>query len=304
MKSVKSIKEVSEVKEVIETGLEKICSELVSLQRQRTVIIKSRNMQSNRLQAIVAGALGYNSHQEKNDREKYMKLASDKIKAISRGECRDFPLYNIVRTTMIGITAFNDHKDELEDSMIKTAKTLPIASWVEEEEQRGFGYLSLATIIGETGNLFNYETPSRMWKRFGMCPKEFNGQTLMGSTWRMGKFGKLPASEWEEFGYSPRRRSIAYLVGESMVKCNGTGPYRKCYDEQKEYAVKHRLEWIKCKCLGTGKVSGKNCTECLGKGMKMLRCHRHAMMMATKMIMLSLWCRWWGKEMVIKKASD
>jgi hypothetical protein len=40
----------------------------------------------------------------------------------------------------------------------------------------------------------------------------------MGATWRYK--GGLPAEEWTAFGYSPRRRSIAYLIGANLLRGN------------------------------------------------------------------------------------
>ena len=44
----------------------------------------------------------------------------------------------------------------------------------------------------------------------------------MGASWRACK--KLPKIEWEKYHYSPRRRSIAYLVSEALVKQNKIVP--------------------------------------------------------------------------------
>ena len=43
----------------------------------------------------------------------------------------------------------------------------------------------------------------------------------MGATWKSK--GGLSAAEWEEFGYSPRRRSVAFVFGENLVKLNFVG---------------------------------------------------------------------------------
>ena len=85
-------------------------------------------------------------------------------------------------------------------------------------------------------------------------------------------------------GYSPRRRSIAYLIGEGLVKQNfvsggqgdgrlesesgSAGPYRSRYDQKKaEFAEKH-------------------------PDYKPLRCHLHGMLLATKLLLKNLWIEW------------
>jgi hypothetical protein len=272
-----------------------LAAELQRLQRERAVVLKSRNMQSNRLQAIVAGTLGYHSGMDAGERLKMFAEAAAVIKAVAEGT-GESTLKAVIETTLIGIDAFNSLKGGLEKEMERVARQLPVAAWVARPEQRGFGMLFLAIVVGECGDLGNYANPAKVWKRMGCAPHQFNGKTAMGATWKAGKEGKLPAAEWEAFGYSPRRRSIAYLIGEGIVKQNGEGPYRARYDEAKRLAEENRPEWTACKCGGTGKsAKGKKCPECSGRGKKLLRCHRHGMLLATKMLLKELWCEWNGR---------
>jgi hypothetical protein len=255
--------------------------ELQCLQRQRAVVLKSRNMQANRLQALVAGTLGYEINMAEADRKKKFTEAAGVIKKVAAGEEADTPMRAIIEVTLVGIDAFNELKLALEKEMVKAVKALPVIEWVERAEQRGFGPLFLAILIGETGDLMGYENPAKVWRRMGCAPWTFDPDpasgkgplTLMGATWRTGKYGKLPKEEWEAFGYSPRRRSISYLIGEGIVKQNGEGPYRRHYDTVKVIAKANHPDWSD------------------------LRCHRHAMLLATKRLMLNLWVEWhrlWG----------
>lgn len=261
-----------------------IVAELQALQRQRAVIIKSRNMQANRLQALVAGTLGYHSGMPEKERTKKFTEASALIKEISKGGGQECPFFNIVLVTLIGIDAFNEMKVELEKKMVGYAKQLPVAKWVEAQEQRGFGtttLLSLAIVIGECGDLANYANPGKVWRRMGCAPHTFGDRTAMGATWKSGKEGKLPATEWEQFGYSPRRRSIAYLIGEGLMKQNlisegdgddkrviWKGPYRERYETGRAvFAEKHP------------DYSPK-------------RCQLHGMLLATKLLLKNLWIEW------------
>lgn len=266
-----------------------ISSELQCLQRQRAIILKSRNMQANRLQAVVAGTIGYSSGMPEKERAAKFVESTKLIESVAEGTV-EHPLELVIKATLSGITAFNELKDGLEKEMLKLVKTLPVAKWVEQQNQRGFGLLFLAIVVGETGDLSNYSNPSKLWRRLGCSPWTFGGKTLMGATWRSGKEGKLPAAEWEAFGYSPRRRSISYLIGEGIVKQN-TLPgkvvkvvhkgeeweekapgkpleYRLRYDEFKERAAKEHPDWTP------------------------LRCHRHSMLVATKRLLRNLWRAW------------
>jgi len=279
-----------------------ISSDLQALQRQRAITIKSRVMQANRLQAVVAGTLGYSSGMAEKDRLKKFAEASALIKAVAAGKA-DSPLKIVILTTLIGIDAFDRMQADLEKAMVKQAKRLPVAAWVKAPQQRGFGLLFLAIVVGECGDLANYANPGKLWRRLGCAPWSFGDRTAMGATWRAGKEGKLPAEEWARYGYSPRRRSIAYLIGEGIVKQNtvagvmsidpdcwraghgandgaggdpvgetdtitAPGPYRLRYDEAKAAARVAHPDWPP------------------------LRCHRHAMLLATKRLLRELWVAW------------
>ncbi len=285
-------------------ALAPLCSELQALQRQRVIYIKSRIMVANRLQALVAGTIGYHSGMNEKDRRKVFSEAGSLIKQIEKGEIASL-LHGLVLTHLAGIREFERVQGEIEKSMVKLAKQLPVVSWVQTKEQRGFGVLFLAIVIGETGDLFDYANPGKVWRRLGCAPWTFDGQTRMGATWKGGKEGKLPASEWESFGYSPRRRSIAYLIGEGMVKQNfvtgngeleaetelqGASPsYKKVVgagDRSDEtdiaFAGPYRLRYDETKVLF--KQNHPDYSP--------LRCHRHGMLLATKLLLKNLWIEW------------
>ena len=109
-----------------------------------------------------------------------------------------------------------DQRSDCEKQMKKMAKELPVWSWVKEI--RGFGELSLAGIIGETGDLNNYSTPSKLWKRLGLAV--ING----------GRQRKVAGVEALEHGYAPQRRSLVWNLGDTMIK----GVIRKVNDDDGE----------------------------------------------------------------------
>src|SRR5262249_44139760 len=135
----------------------------------------------------------------------------------------DSPAAGLIESSSIAAGGFDKMVVQLDKQMEKLAKTLPVAAWAKFPERRGFGLLSLATIIGETGDLNNYPNPAKVWRRMGCAPFTSDGKTLMGATWKSGREGKLSSDEWEEYGYSPRRRSVMFVIGECLVKQNGGG---------------------------------------------------------------------------------
>lgn len=245
-----------------------IAATLQQLQRQRAIVLKSRNMQANRLQAIIAAdVFGYRATMTDADRKKLFKDAAAFIRDVD-AIAEDHPYKKIIQTTLVGIDAFNMQKADLEKRMTDLAKSLPVAEWVNEPEQRGFGILFLAIVVGECGDLSNYQKPGQLWRRMCCAPWTHGNKTQMGATWRSGKSGKLPAEEWEKYGYSPRRRSIAFLIGDGLVKLNQEGPYRTRYD-----AMKARQKGLHPEYSD-------------------MRCHLHGMLLATKLLLKNLWMAW------------
>jgi len=253
--------------------VDQICIDLQCLQRERVSHLKSKIMLGNRLKSSVAVSLGYRSGLDEDKRKESFAAAEKVIKSILDGTCDDptaMKLMPLVTEAGRSEKGFDTYVHMIEKQMVKLAKQLPVASWVEEPGQRGFGLPSLAILVGECGNLANYANPAKVWRRMGCAPFEKNGVNHMGCTWKSNnKKGGLSASEWEEFGYCPRRRSVAFLHGENLVKLNQLGPYRVRYD-----AVKAK------------KMAEED------KAWPKLRCHRHAMLLATKLLYRELWCEW------------
>lgn len=257
---------------VTEESVEDISKRLQDLQRQRQWHMKSRIMVSNRLQATVAGMIGYDSGMKEKERAKVFSQAGKLMLAVSKGKatCENDLL---VMTTYIAIDGFLKMQKSLEVPMQELVKRLPVIDWVEHVDQRGFGVLYCGVILGETGDLFNYANPAKVWRRLGVAPYTKGDETLMGATWKSrgkSKGNKLHKLDWEEFGYSPRRRSITYLLGESLLKGNQNGPYRTRYTVKREEFQKKHPEYE-----------------------KPMRSHLHGMLLASKLLLKNLWIEWW-----------
>ena len=245
-----------------------LCDKLRGLQRKRSILLKSRIMQANRLQAIIAGTIGFSSSMPENERKAVFKKAQKLIDDVVDGKVKGLPFHNIIMATNVGIASFETEESLVLSEMNGLAEQLPVAAWIKEPQQRGFGISSLAAMIGECGDLRNYAGPAKLWKRMASAPfQDSDGKTLMGSTWRMAKEGKLNAEQWTQFGYSPRRRSIAYLWGENLMKQNKS-IYRARYDNGRAvFAAKH-----------------PDYPDC--------RLHKHGMLLAAKLLMKLLWVEW------------
>lgn len=118
--------------------------------------------------------------------------------------------------------------------MGKLAKQLPV--WADfGEDIRGFGEVSLAVIVAEAGDLSNYATDAKLWKRMGVAVIEGR---------RQGNPGENATKEdWIEHGYRKPRRSHLWNIGQSLIKGNRDGVYRVAYDRRRAHTMVTHPEW-------------------------------------------------------------
>jgi len=298
-----------------ETALSAMIADLYELQRERRTTQKSRIMIGNRLVATVATAKGYHASMEEKERGKRFDEASKLIRRVQSGKDIEDDkdrvcLSHMIQSCSVAVDGFYLTEKAYEKEMEKIAKQLPVAKWMALTDQRGFGWLSLGIIIGETGDLSNYANPGKLWKRMGCAPIISKGQTRMPSSWKSRKKenGGLTSAEWEKNGYCPRRRSVMYVISESLLKGNGAraatektkalpaGPYRLRYDDKKaEVIARGDPKWTPVckKCDGTGQAkSGGDCSYCSGRGKMVMRPHMHGMLLASKRLLRELWTEW------------
>jgi len=272
-----------------------ICEELQAQQRRRAGYIKSRLKVHNAMLAMLRNHLGYYSRMEDKSREEIKKMSIATLKAIQKGEETRQEFVDIVLSHQASIVEFEKRQKDIEKPMRQLAKQLPVYEWVQLPDQKGFGLMNLAVVLGETGDLANYSNPGKVWKRLGCAPYEKNGVVRMGSTWARAKTGpKLTKEEWSKFGYSPQRRSVAYNVGEPLLKSNGDGPYRQRYIDARVRAFETHPEWSwnVCTKCNNDPDERDDCKTCGGTGHKCMQAHRHGMLLATKLLLKNLWIEW------------
>lgn len=142
------------------------------------------------------------------------------------------------------------HRKRLE----KLASQLRIWKWVETI--RGVGPLMLAQVVGETGDLSNYSTPSKVWKRMGLAVLDGERQRKIATD----------AEKAKKHGYNSHRRSIMWNLGACLLRCKSQ--YKEVYDERKEYE--------------------------LTTGISLFHAHRRAQRYMEKKFLRDLWRRWNG----------
>ncbi len=152
----------------------------------------------------------------------------------------DAPLMVGLLPFLDAIARFDRELTAIEKDMAKMAKRLPVAPWVESV--RGFGLLSLASIVGEAGDIGSYATVSRLWKRMGLA-------VIAGERQRK----KADLDEAAAHGYNPERRSVMWNVAEPLARLQRTwtdkktGEIKKPADHYGAY-----LEAEKAKALAKG----------------------------------------------------
>lgn len=157
---------------------------------------------------------------------------------------------------------------------------LPVAAWWRENVVAS-SYISLARILAETGDLSNYATVSKLWKRMGLAV--LNGV-------RQGGLPKnAKAEDWIAHGYSPKRRSIMFVLGDSLMK--GKTGYRTVYVARKAFEVeKAAAEGLTV--LPAAKIGKKNAAMCRSEG----HIHNRALRYMQKRLLRDLWAAWHEEE--------
>jgi len=196
--------------------------------RDRMFAMNQRIRLENALSAFIRTQLGWQQALPEPERKKIEKAAKQLIKD-GGGDFAE-----IVAASKAAAKPFvkieNMHVREME----KLAESLPVwdafgaGIWC-------FGPASLATILGIAGDLSNYPTHSHLWKRCGLAVIDERRQGNPGP--------HASAEEWIRHGYSPRRRSLIYVIGAALVKRNGErdGRYRAVYDRRKAYELERGM---------------------------------------------------------------
>lgn len=157
-----------------------------------------------------------------------------------------------------------------EKRLAQLGKQLPVRPWCESIKGLGIG--SLAAIIGECGDLSNYSTVAKVWKRMGLA--------VMPDGTRQRR---ISGDEALEHGYSPQRRSIMWNIANSVLRSQsvrktdpeGTlpGALRQIYDERKAFEQT--------------KTDPKT-----GEPIKLGHAHNRAQRYVAKRILRDLWRAW------------
>lgn len=227
------------------------CQRLMGLQRRRRFCIVQQSRVNRSTEAYIATEIGYRAPREK-DANTEQRLADSKArkalfakaaalrKAVEAGggwknsEDHDgtaAACAPIILAAKLGRDAWDTMRAEVEKDMVRSARSLPAFAWVDGVA--GLGALGLGIIIGETGDLANYATKERVWKRLGLAVIDGDRQQR-----------RTDAAAAARHGFAPKRRAEVWAITDSMfrhqwrgakddVPAHATGPFGQVYATRK-----------------------------------------------------------------------
>lgn len=221
------------------------------LHRQRRFAMKVQQKLDRSLESFLRiNATDWNPNAEEKDREKANRQVKEIIDRIRSGEAHQFA--DEVLMVDEARKPTDDKRAAAEKAMEKAAKELPVYPWVEAI--RGAGALGLATIVAECGDLSNYATPAKLWKRLGYAP--YDGHA--GSTWKRDSWRPraLSKDEWIENPFSGERYAlmaqiVTWLVNAQWVGAKKSdtgegkpnGPYGEIYAKRRTHTKETHPDW-------------------------------------------------------------
>lgn len=235
---------------------------------------------------------------EWGDRLKAMKKAGDVLyKALEDNTAHPLfvPAWAHLKPFFLARETLNFERTKIEKRLEKLAKELPVAPMISAI--KGIAMGGLAALIGEAGNLSNYETVSRLWKRMGVA--------VIGD----GRQRKVEGAAAALHGYSPRRRSVLWNIGCGLIGCMGHGPrplvgedvsarddlsdYQKLFIERCREEVKAHPEMGRDPVIKDG----------IAKESYSAHASNRAKRYVEKRFLIDIWRAWRACEMEIQKAA-
>lgn len=222
--------------------------------RQRCFAMEQRKRVDLALGSFLRMMLGWSLNLPEKERNAIAKQAAELMDDATGSEWE-----TIVDASSKARKPFEDIEKQALKEMGRLAELLPV--WDSFGKNiRGFGPASLAVILGEAGDLSNYATIAKLWKRMGLA--------VMDGV-RQGGLNKNASKEdWIVHGYSPMRRSRMWNIGDALIKGNRDGEYRSAYLARKAYELARDPE------------------------MKPIKSHRRAQRYMEKRLLKHLWQAW------------
>ena len=207
------------------------------------------------------------------------------------------------------------HKDNWSKEIERLTKTLPVWPWVRDKVG-GVGPLLLGRIVGATGDLtagrlvtikkwrgdkrtgkrteqqiLSYMSPAKVWKRMGLGVTDGKADRRMRKH-SVARDGLLQMPEENVLaaqtrGFSPKRRALMHVVGESVVRYH-RGKYYGTYKEERRRQEEEKHPEFAKKAKGIDSNSGKVKMVNMHPG----HWHKNALRYMEKRFLKDLWIEW------------
>lgn len=228
--------------------------------RTRCYAMESRKAADLRLGSFLRSELGWSLHKPEKERKAIAQQAQALLANPTGCEWE-----GVIVASVAARKPFDEIEKKSLKEMERLAELLPV--WQSfGAAVRGFGRGSLAVIVAEAGDLANYSTKSKLWKRMGLAVMDGRRQGHVAK----GLSRDDRNAAYIEHGYSPKRRSRVWNIGDALIKGNADGVYRAAYLKRKEYELARNPEMPK------------------------IHAHRRAQRYMEKRLLRDLW-RAWGR---------
>jgi len=178
-----------------------------TLYKQRNDIIRAHGNLTRQVTSICRHAVGYNTFLPEKQRAAAKKAGDRLLDDLKAGNPEAAIVFDSAGylLNVIEQSGFDKQKHTIEKKMATAVASLDIEAFITEV--RGFSPTQLANIVGEAGDIANYGTVSRLWKRMGMAVIDGVRQSKQSDK------GKAL-----DHGYNPSRRSAMWNIGETIIK--------------------------------------------------------------------------------------
>ncbi len=261
-----------------------VINNIIAQKRRRDVAVKAMISLTNQMVSLLRFLSGWHKNWNNLDKNGQKKLNEETKKIVTsmiqeykkdenlskRGPKNPIPkdmrqyspdLYPFI----VAYIPIEEERKRAEKEMVNEVTRLPVFEWFQSIP--GIAELATATIIGEAGNLHNYATVSKLWKRMGLAV--INGE-------RQGSNVKGNKEKAIAHGYNRQRRSAMYVIGDSVMKKRNTHPneYGDRYDRERARAISEHPDWVNPK-------DGRS-----------KHAHLHAQRIMEKEILKDAWKQW------------
>lgn len=272
-------------------------AQLKHFHRIRQFAMEGRKQSDLRLGALLRESLGWSLSKPKEERDiiaehalaliatgekllKWQVIVAEKPATKRKPPDTSDPAFMEWQDVIMASLASRDPMAKTEDKATEQMETLagelPVAAWWRANVFKG-SLVSLAVLIAETGDLSNYATVSKVWKRMGVA--------VMDGVRQGGLTKSAPKAEWIAHGYVRRRRSLLFVIGDTLIKQNEhyRGVYLKEKDRQRAIAEAKGL-----KVVPSAKIPKAHAAEFMSDG----HVHNRARRYMEKQLLLDLWVEW------------